>query len=96
MSVGVTKSVFNIFENYLVKYWIQTDAEGVRVETVKGFIPKPIIENIDKIMDIVKAVHHVSSVSIAREQKIAQKNRLESFEWGWIRKGKIEVFNFMQ
>lgn len=34
---------------------------------------KPILENVDKIIEIVESGRHVSTVSITRELKIAQK-----------------------
>ena len=34
---------------------------------------RPIVDNVDKIMEIVESDRHVSTVSIAQELKIAQK-----------------------
>ncbi|XP_025157458.1 histone-lysine N-methyltransferase SETMAR-like [Harpegnathos saltator] len=63
----------NIVSNATAKRWFQRFRSGnmdVEDETRSG---RPIVENVDKIMEIVESDRHASTYSIAQELKISQK-----------------------
>ncbi|XP_025163175.1 histone-lysine N-methyltransferase SETMAR-like, partial [Harpegnathos saltator] len=67
----------NTVSNATAKRWFQRFRSGnmdVEDETRSG---RPIVENVDKIMEIVESNRHASTYSIAQELKINQKTRNE-------------------
>ncbi|XP_025155718.1 histone-lysine N-methyltransferase SETMAR-like [Harpegnathos saltator] len=63
----------NTVSNATAKRWFQRFRSGnmdVEDETRSG---RPIVENVDKIMEIVESDRHASFYSIAQELKISQK-----------------------
>ncbi|XP_072756194.1 histone-lysine N-methyltransferase SETMAR-like [Anoplolepis gracilipes] len=63
----------NTVSNATAKRWFQRFRSGNMDVEDEARFGRPIIENVDKIMEIVESDRHVSTYSIARELKISQK-----------------------
>ncbi|XP_014471358.1 PREDICTED: histone-lysine N-methyltransferase SETMAR-like [Dinoponera quadriceps] len=63
----------NTVSNATAKRWFQRFRSGNMDVEDKARSGRPIVENVDKIMEIVESDQHVSTYSIAQELKISQK-----------------------